>query len=67
MDLIVLLILGLCIALLLFSLWYLVEKCFAAYDTRKARERRRVRFQTVWRASSTSYGDELDYILTKKD
>lgn len=64
MDLILLMALGLRIALLGFLLWYLIEKCCAAYEARKARARRRVRWQTVWR-SSLSCGDELDDIITR--
>lgn len=64
MDLILLLILGLHIAGLLFFIWYIVEKCYAAYGERKARAQRRVQFQSIWRAS-TVYGDELDNIITR--
>lgn len=64
MDLIMLLILGLHVAGLLFFVWYLAEKCFTAYDARKARAQRRVQFQSVWRAS-TVYGDELDNIISR--
>lgn len=64
MDLILLLLLGLHVAGLLFSIWYLAERCFAAYDARKARAQRRVQFQSVWRAS-TVYGDELDNIISR--
>ncbi|NBJ90983.1 hypothetical protein [Acutalibacter sp. 1XD8-36] len=64
MDLLRLIILGLYITMLFFLTWYLVEKCFAAYDARKLKAKRRVEFQKAWRAS-TSYGDELDNIISK--
>lgn len=66
MDLIILLILGLRVAFWGFLLWYIIEKCYAAYDARKAKAQRRVQFQSVWRAS-TVYGDELDDIIIRKD
>ena len=50
--------------MLFFLTWYLVEKCFAAYEARKLKAKRRVEFQKAWRAS-TSYGDELDNIISK--
>lgn len=66
MDLLLALIMGLRIATLGFFAWYLAERCCAAYDARNARKRRRVQFQSIWR-SSTVYGDEMDYIITRKD
>lgn len=66
MDLLLIIILGLRICSLGFLLWYIIEKCYAAYDARKAKAQRRVQFQSVWRAS-TVYGDELDDIIIRKD
>lgn len=66
MDLILLLILGLRVALLGFLLWYFMEKCYAAYDARKAKAQRRVQFQTIWR-SSLICNDELDDIIRSRD
>lgn len=65
-DLLIAIKAGLSITCLLLLGWYLFEKCCSICSARKARSRRRVRFQTVWR-SSTVYGDELDNILTRKD
>ena len=64
MDLVILLILGLRVAFWGFLLWYIMEKCYAAYDARKARAQRRVQWQTVWR-SSLVCGDELDNIISR--
>ena len=66
MNLLILLIFGLHVAALLFFLWYLSEKCYALYDARKAKEKRRARFQSVWR-SSLWCNDELDNIITSKE
>lgn len=66
MDLLLLLILWLRIACCGFLLWYIIEKCYAAYETRKARTQRRLQWQTVWR-SSLSCGDELDDIIQRED
>lgn len=64
MDLLLLIIAGAALADLLFTGWYLWEACISAYSARRQRRSRRVRFQTLWRAS-TQYGDELDDIITK--
>lgn len=66
MDLLRLIALGLLISGLLFFAWYMAERCFVLYDSRKARAQRRVRFQRVWR-SRVWYGDELDYIISRKE
>lgn len=64
MDLLLLLTLWLRIACCGFLLWYIAEKCYAAYTARKARAKRRIQWQTVWR-SNTVYGDELDNIISR--
>ena len=66
MDMLNLFILGLRVATLFFFLWYFAEKCCALYAARKAKEKRRVRFQTVW-GSSLCCNDELDSIITAKE
>ncbi len=66
MDLLLLIILFLRIAALLFFTWYIVEKCFTAYDARRLKDRRRYEFQKACKAS-TVYGDEMDCIITRED
>lgn len=66
MELLQWIIIDLRVAVLVFLLWYLAERCMALHAARKAKEKRRVRFQTVW-GSSLCCNDELDNIITAKE